>query len=82
MSKYKVGDIVHVKDGFNRCAAHYVEEMSNFFGEYVTIAHVSTNTEGRYNIAEDHGWLWWSDDCFDGLATPEDDITVSLEGLL
>ena len=82
MSKYQVGDVVRVKNGFTECASHFVEEMSNFFGEAVTISHVSPNTEGRYNIAEDPGFWWWSDDCFEGLVDHEDENAISLEGLL
>ena len=80
MSLYQVGDVVRVKDGFTKCDSHFVDEMREFFGREVTISHVSPNTEGRYNIAEDMGLWWWSDDCFEGLAEPEADI--SLEGLL
>lgn len=82
MSLYHVGDVVLVKNGFRECSSHFVEDMSNFFGEAVTISHVSPNIEGRYNIAEDMGLWWWSDDCFEGIATPEDEQSVSLEGLL
>ena len=82
MSKYQVGDVVRVKDGFTKCDSYYVEDMSNFFGRDVTISYVSPHTEGRYNIAEDFGFVWWSDDCFEGLVEPEDEQSVSLEGLL
>ena len=82
MSLYQVGDVVRVKNGFNSCASHFVKEMRQFFGREVTISYVSPNKEGRYNITEDLGILWWSDDCFEGLSTSEDDSTVSLEGLL
>ena len=82
MSLYQVGDVVRVKDGFTKCSSHFVDEMREFFGREVTISHVSQNTEGRYNIVEDSGFWWWSDDCFEGIATPEDEQSVSLEGLL
>lgn len=80
MSLYQIGDVVRVKDGFTKCASNFVDEMRAFFGRDVTISHVSPNTEGRYHIAEDMDLWWWSDDCFEGLAEPETDI--SLEGLL
>lgn len=80
MSLYQIGDVVRVKDGFTKCASNFVDEMREFFGRDVTISYVSPNTEGRYKIAEDMGLWWWSDDCFEGLAEPEADI--SLEGLL
>ena len=82
MSLYQVGDVVRVKDGFTKCASHFVDEMREFFGREVTISHVSPLIEGRYNIAEDMGLWRWSDDCFEGISTPEDEQSVSLEGLL
>lgn len=82
MSLYQVGDVVLVKNGFTECSSHFVEEMRNFYGEAVTISHVIPNTEGRYNIAEDKGFWWWSDDCFEGLVAPEDENAISLEDLL
>lgn len=82
MSKYQVGDVVRVKDGFTKCDSYYVEDMSNFFGRDVTISTVSPDVEDRYIIAEDPWRWWWSDDCFEGLVDHEDENAISLEGLL
>ena len=76
MSLYQVGAVVRVKDGFTKCASHFIDEMREFFGREVTISYVSPHTEGRYNIVEDSGFVWWSDDCFEGLVEPETDSSV------
>ena len=73
--KYKVGDVVLVKPDLQRCASGLMPEMKKLRGEYVTIARVGHRS---YEIKEDHGAYFWSEDCFEAVfLTPEEDIDVS-----
>lgn len=82
--RYKVGDKVIVRkdlvvedwygidlDGV-KCL--FVSEMDFLKGETVTITYVDIGILGdiRYNIEEDGGKWWWTDDMFVGLAPKEE----------
>jgi hypothetical protein len=62
MSKYKVGDVVKVKDNLEinkyYSNADFVEEMKEFLGKEVTIRKIF---DDKYYIKEDDGWNWTDD---------------------
>lgn len=82
--RYKIGDKVIVRKdlvvgdhyGIDPLGAkcRFVCEMDFFKGKTVTIAHVDVGILGdiRYNIEEDGGKWWWTDDMFVGLAPKEE----------
>lgn len=85
--RYKVGDKVKVredlstKDAYDGCS--FVPEMKLFLGETVTIHKVCGNIN-RYEIKEDHGAWYWTDEMFESLESenPADETNVSEEWVL
>lgn len=73
--KYKVGDKVKVRSDLkiNRDygSQAFVREMSQYIGKVVTIKETYSN---KYNIEEDGGEWFWTDEMLEGLA--EDELTA------
>lgn len=66
-SKFKVGEIVSVRD-FDSCVFGIHPSMRKFTGRMVTISYVRWHNgyrTYRYEIVEDGGAWWWSDECFE-----------------
>lgn len=65
--KYKVGDIVKVRDDLIEenwyGEQDFIEDMSDYKGKYVTIARISG--ESDYEIKEDNGLWYWTDEMFE-----------------
>lgn len=64
---FKIGDVVKVHD-FVDCIYGVSQDMRAYIGKYVHIVNVSWQSRYgafKYEIEEDCGHYWWSDQCFE-----------------
>ena len=66
-SMFKIGDVVKIV-GVDDCIYGVDPAMRKYVGKYVCIVDVrwqQSSEAFRYEIEEDCGEWWWSDDCFE-----------------
>lgn len=66
-SMFKIGDVVKIA-GVDDCIYGVDQAMRKYVGKYVRIVDVrwqQSSEAFRYEIEEDCGEWWWSDDCFE-----------------
>lgn len=66
-SIYKIGDVVKVAK-FDDCIYGVNPDMYKLIGSYVHITEVQWRGDYaafKYEIVEDNGRFWWSDQCFE-----------------
>ena len=64
---FKIGDVVKVSE-FVDCIYGVNQNMRTYIGKYVHIVNVSWQSSHgafKYEIEEDFGRYWWSDECFE-----------------
>ena len=84
ISMFSEGDTVRIVDEpYEYCPFLWVEEMSDWCGEEVTIGSVEwdeARKAHRYYINEDDGDFSWCENCFvhEEIELPESDVDISL----
>ena len=71
-NKYGVVELI----GSNGCGFNFLEEMSAFCGEVMTISNIGSSDCGYYDMKEDNGAYFWTDKMFEGLAQEYPKIAI------